>query len=390
MTNREQEVIFENLELKKEYTIFARAYSHDGKAGGIAMKSFFNGSKLSVSAQYVTDTSAGIVISMGDGWSSCRYHFGTESDREDFVSGKIAGNTIVEKERYVVNRFDLQPDSEYVFYTIPVNRMGVEFEPMEFRFTTAGKGECASTELELPVHDVYMMTAQLHPNGLCSKTVGICSLLSLDGTMVDMNCSTILESQYNGDIEAMLAAYEESGAASVAYNYNPLEVSASMRTLLECGREIELYVGMYDEDDNFVGAEYYTYATPAYDENAGEADADVEIVQIVNGGSDYGTYHSVKAIITPNENTLGYFVSMMGAYEYEQAMAQEDPDSYIRSQLMNDWSTSTVFTYGNYPVAYINEKIYSWYTENYIVVCPFNANGVQGWGPVVAEYFEIK
>lgn len=180
------------------------------------------------------------------------------------------------------------------------------------------------------------------------------------------------------------------GAASVAYNYNPLEVSASMRTLLECGREIELYVGMYDEDDNFVGAEYYTYATPAYDETAGQADADVEMVQIVNGGSDWGTYHSVKAIITPNEHTLGYFVSMMGASEYEQAMAQEDPDAYIRSQLMNDWSTSTIFTYGNYPVAYINEKVYNWYTENYIIVCPFNENGVLGWGPVVAEYFEIK
>lgn len=389
-TDKEQTVLFEGLKPKEEYMLFARAFNSDKRAGGIAMHRFFNGSKLTIKAQYVTESSAGIEISMGDGWSSCRYYLGTKAEREDFISGKIKGDTITEKDRYIVNRFDLKPSTEYALYAIPVNRMGVEYDVMDFMFTTYAEGECASTSLELPVRDVYMLTARLTPNEYCYKTVGAISLLSNEGTMNDSNYSTLLETTYNGDIEKMLGDLTDSGRAVASFNGNPLDVSGSMRTLLQCDREMELFVGLYDDQDNFIGAEYYTYSTPSFDESAGEATADVEIVQIVNGGSDWGVQHSVKAIITPNEHTLGYFVSMMGAYEYDEAQKKEDPDKFIREQLMNDWSTTTVFTYGNYPVAYINEKIYSWYTENYIIVCPFNANGVEGWGPITAHYFEIK
>lgn len=388
-TNQEQEVIFEGLEIKKEYMVFARAYNADGEAGGIAMLRFFNGSKLTLAAQYITDSSAGIVISMGDGWSSCRYYMGTEAEREDFVSGKIEGNTISEKDRYVVNRFDLEPSTDYVLYAIPVNRMGVEYEPVEYAFTTYSEGNCAATELEFPVRDVYMVTARLTPNEYCYRVAGAVSLVSSDGTVNSSNYTTMLEASYNGDIEAMLEALSESGRVVTAYNGNPLDVSGSMRSLLQCDREMELYVGLYDENDNFIGAEYYTYTTPSFDASAGEATADVEIVQTINGGSDWGCYHTVKAIITPNEHTLGYFVKMMGTYEYEQAQQEEDPDAYLREQMMNDWSYTT-FTYGNYPTALIDEKISHYETENYIVVCPFNANGVDGWGPVTAYYFEIK
>lgn len=389
-TDREQEVIFRDLEIKREYCLFARAYNNQGDPGGVAMLRFFNGVDVTLNAQYVASTSAGIVIAMGDGWSECRYYLGTPQEREDFLSGKIEGSTIAEKERYVVTRFDLEPETDYVLYVVPVNRMGVEYDAMEYSFTTMASGEGPATELDFPVRDVYQITARLTPNEYCYKIVAAVALLSMDGTQNTTTHSMRLESDYDGDVDAMLKGLTASQMTVSAYNGNPLEVPASMRTLLECGCELELYVGMYDESDNFLGAEYYRYSTPSFDESAGEATAEVEIVDIINGGSDWGVYHSVKAIITPNEHTLGYFVKMMGANDYEQAQQKEDPDAYIRDMLMNDWSSATVFTYGNYPIAYTNEKIYSWYTENYIVVCPFNANGVDGWGPVVAHYFEIK
>lgn len=388
-TNQEQEVIFEGLEIKKEYMVFARAYNADGEAGGIAMLRFFNGSKLTLDAQYITDSSAGIVISMGDGWSSCRYYMGTEAEREDFVSGKIEGNTISEKDRYVVNRFDLEPSTDYVLYAIPVNRMGVEYEPIEYAFTTCSEGNCAATELEFPVRDVYMVTARLTPNAECKKLVGAVSLYSIDGTMNTTNNSQMLEASYDGDVDAMLDGLIQSGRASVAYNGNVLDVTGAMRTLLQCDREMELYVGMYDENDNLIGVEYYIYSTPSFDESAGEATAEVEILQVINGGSDWGCYHTVKAIITPNEHTLGYFVKMMNAYSYGEAQKKEDPDAYLRESLMNDWDYTT-FTYGNYPIAFVDEEIPHYETENYIVVCPFNANGSEGWGPVTTYKLEIN
>lgn len=389
-TNQEQEVIFEGLEIKKEYMVFARAYNADGEAGGIAMLRFFNGSKLTLAAQYITDSSAGIVISMGDGWSSCRYYMGTEAEREDFISGKIAGDTIVEKDRYVVNRFDLNPSSKYVFYAIPINRMGVEYNPITYDIVTCNQGECADVEIDYPVKDVYMVTARLTPNDYCYKTTGAVMLVSLDGTMNSQNYSMMLETIYHGDIQAMLESLAGSGSAVSSYNGNPLEVSAGMRSLLECDRELELFVGMYDEEGDFVGAKYYTYSTPSFDASAGEATADVEIVQTINGGSDWGCYHTVKAIVTPNENTLGYFAKWMSKEMYDIAQKQDDPDAYIRKQFITDWSLSMVFTYGNYPVVVTEEEIPHYYIENYIVVCPFNANGVDGWGPVTAYKFEIN
>lgn len=383
-TCKEQEVIFYDLELKKEYCIFARAYDSAGQPGGIAFERLFNKAEIKIEAQYITAASAGISIVMSDRWTSCRYHFGLPSDKDDFVSGKIEGVTVLEKERLVVNRFDLTPETDYVVYLIPVNRMGIEYDMIEYSFRTKATGSAADVTVEYPVRDVCMLEAKIVPNQYCDRIVAVMSLNSVN--------SAKLDTDYDGDIDALLKSLGfGSEYEGRSYNGNPLTISGSMRSLLKCDTKLELYIGMYDRDGAFLGAEYHMVSTPPFDKSAEEATAEVEIVQIVSGGSDWGVWHSVKALVTPNKHTVGYFVKMYEATQYENMLKQENAEDKIREQLLQDYSMSNnPFVYGNHPIAYINEKIYSWCRKNYIVVCPFNANGVDGWGPITAYCFEIE
>lgn len=388
-TDRPQEVIFYDLQIKQEYVLYARAFNADGKPGGTAVARFFNGQKLKLEPYYVTNSSAGVEIRMGDGWSRCRYYMGEPQEKEAFLTGQIPGDTLVDADRFIVNRFDLEPDRDYALYAVPVNRMGVEYSVMEYTFHTYADGQCADVTLDFPVLDVCLAQPRLTPNGECGTISACISLSSTEDTMVDMPNSELLDFSYQGDAHALFADLKGAGRVLTSYNGNPLVLEASLRSLLECERELELLVMMQHTDGTFAGVKRLTFATPERDDSAGEATASVEIVDIVNGGSDWGVSHQVKALIHPNEHTLGYFVKFMGASEYEQAIQQEDGENKLREQMMNDWSY-TVFVYGPQPYAYINDRIYSWYTENYIIVCPFNANGREGWGPITAEYFEIK
>lgn len=388
-TDSPQEVIFYDLEFKKEYMIYARAFNEEGTPGGVAAVRFFNGQKVVLETVYVTDNSAGVSIKMGDDWSSCRYYLGTMDEKSDFVSGKIPGDTLVDLDRYIVNGFDLQPETEYALFVLPVNRMGVQYNVMEHAFLTAAKGSCPDFTLDFNTNNSCLVEPVLTPNDKCGKIMASISLSTTEGTMNEMTDKQMLDRNYNGDAQALFADLETAGRVQKAFNGNPLLVQASLRSLLECGRELEMLVMLYDKDGNYTGTKFFTFSTPDIDAGAGQAEATVEIVDIINGGSDWGSYHTVKAIIHPNENTLGYFVRMMSVDEYEQMVQQEDGENKLREQMMNDWSYTT-FVYGDQPYAFINEKIYSWYTNNCIVVCPFNVNGKDGWGPITAEYFEIK
>lgn len=388
-TDRPQEVIFYDLKFKQEYMVYARAYNADGVPGGVAAARFFNGQKIEIETKYATDNSAGVSIKMGDDWSSCRYYLGTPDEKSDFVNGKIPGDTLVDIDRFIVNGFDLMPETEYALYVLPINRMGVAYGLMEHAFVTAAKGSCPDFTLDFNTNNPCLVEPVLTPNEKCGRIMALISLSTTEGTMNEMTDVQMLERNYNGDVQALFAALDASGRVQKAYNGNPLLVQASLRSLLECGRELEMLVMLYDKEGNYTGTKFFTFSTPDIDAGAGQAEATVEIVDVINGGSDWGVYHTVKAIIHPNENTLGYFMRMMSVDEYEQMIKQEDGENKLREQMMNDWSYTT-FVYGNQPYAFVNDRIYSWYTKNCIVVCPFNINGKDGWGPITAEYFEIK
>lgn len=378
-TCKEQEVIFYDLELKKEYCIFARAYDGIGNAGGTAVERFFNGTDIRISSQYVTATSAGIRISLNDAWYGCRYYLGTPSEKESFMSGEMEGAYLLEKNEYVVNRFDLQPATEYVLYVLPENRMGVEYELMEYGFVTPEKGAAADITLEFPVRNVYEITARMTPNRYCSK---LSAAIFTDGGESDFSSFLGRLGVYGGDVAKL---FENIKSVS-SYNGNPLD--ATMSGILTCSRTLYLAVAMYDTAGELVGVQYHSYSTPEFDSSYGEATASVEILQTVNGGSDWGDRHSFKSIITPNEETMGYFVKWMEAGSYNRILAeQEDPDTYIRNSLVKNFDQ---FVYGNYPIAYTKDRLAHYQTEICIVVCPFNGNGIEGWGPITAHFFEIK
>lgn len=388
-TDSPQEVIFYDLQPKKEYFLYARAFDSENRPGATAVTRFFNGGELIVETNYLTSTSAGMKVQMGDSWSQCRYYIGTPDEGESFASGSIEGYTASDVDYFVANRFDLKADTDYAMFVIPVNRMGIEYEMMTFPFRTGKEGECADISVNLAINDVSMARVELVPNQMCSNIVAAISLRSKDGTMLEMTNSEMLQTNYNGDAQKMFGDLMSAGLAQISYNGNTLVLEASMRSLLECDRELEVLAMMQNQDGSFAGIKMMEFKTPSFDPSAGEASATVEIVDVVNGGGDYGTYHQVKAIVQPNENTLGYFVKFMSVDEYNQIVQGEDGENELRKMLMNDWNY-TSYVYGPNPYAYINEMIYSWYTENYIVVCPFNANGIEGWGPIVTEYFEIK
>lgn len=377
--NEPLEKTFEGLEPISMYSVYAVATDGNGNEGSIATcKIVTDDNDFSVQSSFLLPRSAAFSIQVSPDYSSVNYYLGQDGDLDAFLAGTVELSTLSNFDMQTVNYFDLEPETDYVFYAQIFDRFGISAKIIETAFSTPAESECPSAEFSYE-NDIYTGTYSLTPKNGASR---VAAIINTEGTF-----DNIINNAQNwkGDIMTMIDTWKDIEAGQV-YQSNgteTLDIDFTTPTLT-CGNKLELFVLIYDENGQPYGVERFRCATPEYDEDLPAATATVNVKDITANGATYE--------YTMPENTLACMYDTVDADWFDQL---KETDEYNEFYLHN-----YLFTQGYY--FHYNDGTESgaeWtFTETagqpghryYAVACPMNANGPLGWGDLVMVEFTTK
>jgi hypothetical protein len=146
----------------------------------------------------------------------------------------------------------------------------------------------------------------------------------------------------------------------------------------ECDYEYLVAALVLDENGDVYDIVHVPFTSPSFDENAPEA-----TVEITLGTNDA---NGTQLIYTMGEGTLGYYQSVYTKLDYDELVAYGASIGMTEQEYIQQY---TAF-YGY--VLYENDD-YVWAdlepdTEMVAVGCPFNKNGIEGYGEMTTLPFK--
>lgn len=381
-----KEVVIEGLDHMTEYTVFARAFDADNNVGPVAQTIIVTAediiitNPLAIELQYITSTSAALIVEPDDNYWKFDYALGTTGDRAAFEAGTLESIITQEQDvRFVISYFEINPATDYVFYIKAYDRKNKVSETMEIPVRTYAAGTVPGVSMSITTQDFYSGSYSFDPN---SETGQYGVLVSEKGK----EYAPVFYSKYtfNGDIMAKMLEYLDGPSWG-----NPMtmgdgsSVNASLTTpgmLLDAGLEAWIY--LCDKNGDPFGIEKIHFSTPSFNDNAGTAKVDsFEFTEI-------STWYC-PFTFSVNSNTVMTFIGVWDdPEEFEAALASSDNDGMCElnfEKSYNAFSSSYTFFYGN--TSY-NSSIGANTGKYYIGFTPVNANGpyAQGWG----EFYYVE
>lgn len=357
------------------YSFFAVAYDGNGNASSVSSLSvplFDDG--VSLETTWLTATTAGFVVNIPSFYYSLRYYVGTDSEREAFYSGEVAGSKVDEPIQYAgVNCFELKPGTEYVLFVEAIDRSGFVVKK-ELPFTTEKDDESTfAVDYKLVSSDAYRTLYQVSPVGKTEKVAAF-ALSKLSSSTDNL----VMYGPANGRGHLVNVF---NGWLDIDFNFKTAAGVLDYETLdpdMNCNVEVELYLLAMDASDNIMGIYRYDLLTAEVDENAGTAEVSVEVSDITSAGATY-TY-------TPNSETMAFMYDTIEADWFDEfSQSSEYDEYYLHNRL---YTQGYYFAYGQDEVSY-TESQGAPGTRYYAAACPLNVNGPKnnGWGKLsLKEY----
>lgn len=386
--NSENTVIFSNLEASELYVIYARAYSESDVAGPLAMLKSKTRNPLtnfSVEQQYLTDQAVAYTITPTNEYYKFDFAIGKAVDKEAFEAGVIDGFTTKEDfSKYTANFFDLDSDTEYIFFIRGYDRLsGLVSETHMYELRTKEKGTVAAVDFRIDYLDLYSGDYTLTPNEHCHQFAVFFAIQD--------EAKDIMESELNwqGDIVNMMQQWVKVNNSAISFSaggplnvshHTPLFLTGQISDPFEY--PMEAYVLLIDTITNFVGVQRHSFASASYNNNVKEAKVSLTVSNITENGAFYE--------FTPNEHTIGFFYETFAADIYDEILRSPDYyDGYFRDYLFAEgyWyychktpTVNTMETQGDPGKRY------------YVIYIPVNYNGASfgGWGEVNSFMYQTK
>ena len=376
--NDKQSITFSDLDENKEYSIFARAYNADGKPGPVAAirtrtrKPINN---FEVNRRYLTSNSVAFTVKSTSEYYKFDFALGKESDKEIFESGAIDGfETKQDISEYTANYFLLSPSTSYTFFVRGYDRQsGQVSETREYQFTTSARGTVPSIDFDIKYQDLYSGDYTFTPNEHCGKFSVFISLKDEYKNIIED------EMTWRGDMLDMLESWTKGSYIEISKSAGgPLAVSEVTGSLINgliadpFGYPMEAYALLYDKENKIYGVEKFEFQSTSYNENVGEAKAELKITNITKNGAFYEFF--------PNEHAMGILFETFDAEWYENLLQSPSYyDGYIENFLFytqGGW----IYTHGVIS-ATVPERSAESGRRYYVCYLPMNFNGPNsGWG----------
>lgn len=372
------DVTFDNLEPNTVYTVYSRAYGKNSEPGPVnAVKVVTADDGFLVEAQYVMDRSAGFRMEFSSNYYACKYYFGKPEDREAVLSGNVEFEYLSQTGLYsgAYNNFELNPDTDYVFYAIAYDRTDKPTELREVPVRTAKEGECPDADMSITNLDIYRGEYHIEPNDRCHK---VTALLSKKGE------HDLLISNWGWDVVGFIQNWEPlaaQGYVTIAMDGAPMDLT-STNNALSLDFEYEIYLLVYDENMEVAGLKHYgNIKTPSFNADAPtDCTVSIEVSEITSKGATYK--------YTIDDKTFAFMYDTVEADWFDEfSQTSSYTEFYVHNKM---FEAGMYWAYGRD----VREKeggVRTFVEESgtssfryYAGACPMNENGpASGWCPLV-------
>ena len=296
---------------------------------------------------------AKFVVGIGDGNSTV----------EQFLAGEIESVSATGNAPKTVTLQNLDAETDYIVYAQAFNRENTGSEVVSKKITTlAGPG----VDIQVSMENTIQAYVTYTPNDKCGGVIALAASASVYYEFAEA---------YGGE-QALLETYYTMDMADVIEAGETKTTMWSMNG--ECDYEYLVAALVLDENGDVYDIVHVPFTSPSFDENAPEA-----TVEITLGTNDA---NGTQLIYTMGEGTLGYYQSVYTKLDYDELVAYGASIGMTEQEYIQQY---TAF-YGY--VLYENDD-YVWAdlepdTEMVAVGCPFNKNGIEGYGEMTTLPFK--
>lgn len=296
---------------------------------------------------------AKFVVGIGDGNSTV----------EQFLAGEIESVSATGNAPKTVTLQNLDAETDYIVYAQAFNRENTGSEVVSKKITTlAGPG----VDIQVSMENTIQAYVTYTPNDKCGGVIALAASASVYYEFAEAS----------GGEQALLETYYMMDMADVIEAGETKTTMWSMNG--ECDYEYLVAALVLDENGDVYDIVHVPFTSPSFDENAPEA-----TVEITLGTNDA---NGTQLIYTMGEGTLGYYQSVYTKLDYDELVAYGASIGMTEQEYIQQY---TAF-YGY--VLYENDD-YVWAdlepdTEMVAVGCPFNKNGIEGYGEMTTLPFK--
>ena len=310
----------------------------------------YSGAEVTVTPD---EHAAKFVVGIGDATSTV----------EQFLAGEIESVSSTGNAPKTVTLQNLDAETDYIVYAQAFNRENTGSEVVSKKITTlAGPG----VDIQVSMENTIQAYVTYTPNDKCGGVIALAASASVYYEFAEAfgGEQALLETYYMMDMADVIAAGETK---TTMWSMNG-----------ECDYEYLVAALVLDENGNVYDIVHVPFTSPSFDENAPEA-----TVEITLGTNDA---NGTQLIYTMGEGTLGYYQSVYTKLDYDELVAYGASIGMTEQEYIQQY---TAF-YGY--VLYENDD-YVWAdlepdTEMVAVGCPFNKNGIEGYGAMTTLPFK--
>lgn len=319
---------------------------------------------VSIAVENLTYSGADVVVTPNEHTAKFVVGIGdANSTVEQFLAGEVETVNGAGSEPKTVGLQNLDDETTYIVYAQAFNRENTGSAVVTAKVTTL---EGPGVDIQVQMDNTIQAYVTYTPNDKCGGVIALAASASVYYEFAEAS----------GGEQALLETYYMMDMADVIKAGETKTTMWSMNG--ECDYEYLVAALVLDENGDVYDIVHAPFTSPSFDENAPEA-----TVEITLGTNDA---NGTQLIYTMGEGTLGYYQSVYTKLDYDELVAYGASIGMTEQEYIQQY---TAF-YGY--VLYENDD-YVWAdlepdTEMVAVGCPFNKNGIEGYGEMTTLPFK--
>lgn len=318
---------------------------------------------VSIAVENLTYSGADVIVTPSEHTAKFIVGIGdATSTVEQFLAGEIETVSATGNQPKTVGLQNLDDETTYIVYAQAFNRENTGSDVVTAKVTTL---EGPGVDIQVQMDNTIQAYVTYTPNEKCGGVIGLAASASVyyDFAEAFGGEQALLETYYMMDMADVIAAGETK---TTMWAMNG-----------ECDYEYLVAALVLDENGNPYEVVHAPFTSPSFDENAPEATVTIEL-----GTNDAA---GPQLIYTMGEGTVGYYQSVYTQLDYDELVAYGLSIDMTEEEYIQQY---TAF----YGYTMFENDDFVWPldpdTEYVAVGCPFNKNGIEGYGKMATLKFK--
>ena len=318
---------------------------------------------VSIAVENLTYSGADVIVTPNEHTAKFVVGIGdANSTVEQFLAGEVETVNGAGSEPKTVGLQNLDDETTYIVYAQAFNRENTGSAVVTAKVTTL---EGPGVDIQVQMDNTVQAYVTYTPNDKCGGVIGLAASASVYYEFAEAfgGEQALLETYYMMDMADVIAAGETK---TTMWAMNG-----------ECDYEYLVAALVLDENGNVYDIVHAPFTSPSFDENAPEATVTIEL-----GTNDA---NGAQLIYTMGEGTVGYYQSVYTQLDYDELVAYGLSIDMTEEEYIQQY---TAF----YGYTMFENDDFVWPldpdTEYVAVGCPFNKNGIEGYGKMATLKFK--